>query len=219
MVVRPVKALCDESGGVQSAQECLAESRQQERPDRCQETSRAAAEWIAFGGLPRREWRTNIERTGAQLSDDQQGSHAHHESGEGAVSKLGYSLRRHASLCTAPSLGMVEQDHGSWRAPSGRVLSTNSWTGCRACAVKCGRIYWRESRKHNATELLRQVPCIGPIRAAQLIALMQTPHRFRTKRQLWTYSGLAVWKRTAVGNTATWKDSCNAPRNRRSFAD
>ena len=49
-----------------------------------------------------------------------------------------------------------------------------------------------ESRKHNASQLLRQVPCIGPIRAAQLVALMQTPHRFRTKRQLWTYSGLGL---------------------------
>ena len=49
-----------------------------------------------------------------------------------------------------------------------------------------------ESRKHKATKLLRQIPCIGPIRAARLIALMQTPHRFRSKRQLWTYSGLGI---------------------------
>src|SRR6202051_3992005 len=49
-----------------------------------------------------------------------------------------------------------------------------------------------ESRKQNATKLLRQIPSIGPIRAALLIALMQTPHRFRSKRQLWTYSGLAI---------------------------
>jgi hypothetical protein len=35
-----------------------------------------------------------------------------------------------------------------------------------------------ESRKHGATELLRRIPYIGPIRAALLIALMQTPHRF-----------------------------------------
>ena len=39
---------------------------------------------------------------------------------------------------------------------------------------------------------LRQIPSIGPIRAALLIALIQTPHRFRTKRQLWAYSGLAL---------------------------
>jgi transposase len=49
-----------------------------------------------------------------------------------------------------------------------------------------------ESRKHRAYRVLRQIPCIGPIRAALLIALLQTPHRFRTKRQLWAYSGLAL---------------------------
>jgi transposase len=49
-----------------------------------------------------------------------------------------------------------------------------------------------ESRKQKAAKLLRQIPCIGPIRTAQLIAWMQTPHRFRSKRQLWTYSGLGV---------------------------
>jgi len=49
-----------------------------------------------------------------------------------------------------------------------------------------------ESRKHSAMRLLRQIPSIGLIRAALLIALMQTPHRFRTKRQLWAYCGLAL---------------------------
>ena len=49
-----------------------------------------------------------------------------------------------------------------------------------------------ESRKHQAWKLLRLIPGIGPIRAALLIALIQTPHRFRTKRQLWTYSGLGL---------------------------
>src|SRR6266700_4805677 len=46
-----------------------------------------------------------------------------------------------------------------------------------------------ESHKHAAVKLLRQIPSIGPIRAALLVALLQTPHRFRTKRQLWAYSG------------------------------
>ena len=49
-----------------------------------------------------------------------------------------------------------------------------------------------ESRKHPATRLLRQIPSIGPIRAALLVALIQTPNRFRTKRQLWAYCGLAL---------------------------
>jgi transposase len=49
-----------------------------------------------------------------------------------------------------------------------------------------------EGRKHSAMKLLRQIPSIGPIRAVLLIALMQTPHRFRSKRQLWAYCGLAL---------------------------
>src|SRR4029077_6060639 len=50
----------------------------------------------------------------------------------------------------------------------------------------------QESQKHFAVKLLRQIPSIGPIRAALLVALIQTPHRFRTKRQFWSYIGLAL---------------------------
>jgi transposase len=49
-----------------------------------------------------------------------------------------------------------------------------------------------EAKKHKAWKLLRQIPGIGAIRAAIVIAVMQTPHRFRTKRHLWTYCGLAL---------------------------
>jgi transposase len=49
-----------------------------------------------------------------------------------------------------------------------------------------------ESKKHKAWKLLCQIPSIGPIRAALLLGVLQTPHRFRTKRQLWTFSGLGI---------------------------
>jgi hypothetical protein len=42
-----------------------------------------------------------------------------------------------------------------------------------------------ESRKHAITAKLCQIPYLGAIRSALAVALMQTPHRFRTKRQLW----------------------------------
>jgi len=54
-----------------------------------------------------------------------------------------------------------------------------------------------ESRKHLITAKLRQIPSFGPIRSALAVALIQTPHRFRTKRQLWPYSGLALETRTS----------------------
>jgi transposase len=49
-----------------------------------------------------------------------------------------------------------------------------------------------ESRKHRAVGLLRTIPQLGPIRSALIVAILDTPHRFRTRRQLWSYSGLAV---------------------------
>ena len=64
--------------------------------------------------------------------------------------------------------------------------------GLRELRGQARREFLAESRKHKATKILCQIPCIGPIRAAQLLALMQTPDRFRSKRQLWTYSGLGV---------------------------
>src|SRR5262249_25794782 len=49
-----------------------------------------------------------------------------------------------------------------------------------------------ESRKHAITAKLRKIPSLGPIRSALAVALIQTPNRFRSKRQLWTYSGLGL---------------------------
>jgi len=53
-----------------------------------------------------------------------------------------------------------------------------------------------ESRKYPAVKLLKRIPCLGPIRSAQIVAVVATPHRFRTKRQFWPYCGLAVVNRT-----------------------
>ncbi len=53
-----------------------------------------------------------------------------------------------------------------------------------------------ESKKYPAVKLLKRIPCLGPIRSAQIVAVVATPHRFRTKRQYWPYCGLAVVNRT-----------------------
>ena len=68
-----------------------------------------------------------------------------------------------------------------------------------------------ESHKHAAVRLLRQIPCIGPIRSALLVALLQTPHRFRTKRQLWAYSGFAV----ETHDSGEYRDVRGKPRRNR----
>jgi len=64
----------------------------------------------------------------------------------------------------------------------------------------------REGRKHPIVKILETAPGFGPIRAARLVPIMITPHRFRTKRQFWSYCGLGIvtrsssdWVQTADG--------------------
>lgn len=55
----------------------------------------------------------------------------------------------------------------------------------------------KEAKRHRAFNSLRQVPGLGPVRVAQIISAVGSPHRFRTKRQLWKYCGLSVVTRSS----------------------
>ena len=55
-----------------------------------------------------------------------------------------------------------------------------------------------EAKRDPAWRVLRTIPFLGPVRVALLLATMQTPWRFRTKRNLWAYAGLAVVTRTSA---------------------
>ena len=54
------------------------------------------------------------------------------------------------------------------------------------------KIFLKEARRYPIQKILRGIPGFGPIRSAFAIAIIGTPHRFRTQRQLWSYSGLSV---------------------------
>ena len=135
---------------------------------------------------------THLKRVGAELSDHHQRCHPRDESDQSPVPQLG--------AFPAAALGCML--HGI--APSGWPRSWNQEFGfepnvcisnsicLQPVRLQARRELLLESHKHPAVKLLRQIPSIGPIRAALLVALLQTPHRFRTKRQLWAYSGFAV---------------------------
>jgi len=55
-----------------------------------------------------------------------------------------------------------------------------------------------EARRDPAWARLRTIPFLGPVRVAQLLATMQTPWRFRSKRSWWAYVGLAVVTKTSA---------------------
>lgn len=54
------------------------------------------------------------------------------------------------------------------------------------------------ARRQRGWKALRSIRFLGPVRVAQMLAIMRTPFRFRTKRNLWPYAGLAVVKHSSA---------------------
>jgi transposase len=73
-----------------------------------------------------------------------------------------------------------------------------------------------EAKTHPIIRKLATAPGMGPIRTAQVVAITANPHRFRTRRQYWSYCGFGIvtrsssdwvqtkdgrWERSAVQQT------------------
>ena len=56
----------------------------------------------------------------------------------------------------------------------------------------------KQARQHPDYAQLLMLPGLGAVRVAQLLAIVGTPQRFRTKRQFWPYCGFAVCTRSSA---------------------
>jgi len=80
------------------------------------------------------------------------------------------------------------------------------WLGQQVDAMTSGRKLaqsWLEEEAIKCGEVtrLKTVPGLGVVRAAQIVALVVTPHRFRTTRKFWSYCGLGIVTRSS----SDWK--------------
>lgn len=64
---------------------------------------------------------------------------------------------------------------------------------------KSRRLMLAVGRAFPEVARFQDVPGIGPVWACTFSAYIQTPHRFRTKRQLWRYCGLGITNRQSNG--------------------
>ena len=55
----------------------------------------------------------------------------------------------------------------------------------------------REAKKHPVAKILETAPGFWPIRAARLLPIVVTPHRFRTRRQFSSYCGFGIVARSS----------------------
>ncbi len=174
-------------------QECTAESRQQKRSHRFAETRRTAALEPSAAGLSHGV-RTVKELARSYLTITKDLTRV--------MTRLQAIYRSWAIPCA--SQVYAPRYRAEWLAKISEAgvrrraeLYYQQLDALRTLHQEARRDLLAEGRKHGATRLLRQIPSIGPIRAVLLLALIQTPHRFRTKRQLWAYGGLALEARNS----------------------
>jgi transposase len=64
--------------------------------------------------------------------------------------------------------------------------------GMEQASAKAHRRLRQLSARFPAIEMFERIPGVGLIVAATVVAIVETPHRFPTKRHLWKYAALAV---------------------------
>src|SRR5262249_39231385 len=74
--------------------------------------------------------------------------------------------------------------------PAARTLYAQ-YDAVREVRTRAEKELRTEAHRHPISRLLETCPGLGPIRVAQLLPIVVSPHRFRTKRQFWSYCGLA----------------------------
>ncbi len=72
---------------------------------------------------------------------------------------------------------------------------------------KAERRMRRLSHRIGAVGLLQSIPGVGPVVAATVVAIVETPHRFPAKEQLWNYAGLAIARSESGGKSTTGRAS------------
>jgi hypothetical protein len=66
-----------------------------------------------------------------------------------------------------------------------------------ALNAKAEKALLAEARKHREWRLLTTCPGLGPIRTAELLPVVVTPYRFRSRSGFWAYCGLGIVMRSS----------------------
>ena len=61
-----------------------------------------------------------------------------------------------------------------------------------------------EAKTHPIIRKISTAPGMGRIRSAQVVAVVASPHRFRTRQQFWSYCGLAIVTRSSAEWSGDW---------------
>ena len=132
------------------------------------------------------------------------------------------ALFRSRGVCTADKSVYLKSQREPWlkKLPGAYVAPAEvlfaQYDAATEAKKQAKKHLVEQSHRHGISTILETCPGFGEVRAALMMAVVVAPHRFRTKRQLWSYCGLAVvmrsssdWEKTPEG----WQ-RVNKPRTR-----
>ena len=120
-----------------------------------------------------------------------------------AKNRLKSRYRRRGIVCTGDAVYRPESRADHLLKLPAAMHPAVKFLGCdldqvQALRNEAQQAMVREAQRFKVARLLQGIPGLGPIRVAQLLPIVVTPHRFRTKRQFWAYCGLAIVTRSSA---------------------
>jgi len=113
------------------------------------------------------------------------------------------TLFRARGIATAGKEVYRTENHEAWlkklpaRSQTAAQLSFAEHDALAEVRAEAEKALVAEARKHAITKTLATCPGLGAIRVAQLVPIVVSPERFRTKRQFWSYCGLGIVTRSS----------------------
>jgi transposase len=114
------------------------------------------------------------------------------------------ALFRSRGIATPGRAVYRPEQRADWLAQLPGAMRTSArWllTECDALGalhVQACRELSQHARQHAEVKLVQTVPGMGIVRSAQVVAVVVSPRRFRTKRQFWSYCGLGIVMRASA---------------------
>jgi len=62
-----------------------------------------------------------------------------------------------------------------------------------------------QAKRYPEIALIDEIPGIGFIIAATIVAILENPHRFANKRKVWAYAGFGISKKSSANKTYSEK--------------
>jgi len=136
---------------------------------------------------------------------------AYHDTGKSIVrikNKIKAKFLQNGIHCTGSTVYSSHQ-RAAWRQklpqdPTVLIIMENLWQQLDQVEHHQAALLAEakdQAKRYPEIKLIDEIPGLGFIIAATIVAILENPHRFANKRRVWSYAGFAVRQKSSAGRT------------------